>query len=262
MTADKPESCLVQRLGDELVTAAIDTLNDEVAALQAEIAKKPKASAEDEAQLEQLASQQATMRRSWRFVVIDDKAINAFVTDQLPGYVFVHRGLIELMKRNPEQLSFIIGHELAHHLAEHNQQARNMAGILSMMQLLVFAAVDPTGVVAFLMEVGAVSTLFTYTLQLPSSRSHESEADALGLTLVTRACRNPKEAIKAHEVLAQYELKAGGMPDVTSLSATHPATLTRLSELQAQLPEAMKEYNKGGCSYKKRAWKRLKSSVG
>ena len=33
------------------------------------------------------------------------------------------------------------------------------------------------------MEVGAVSTLFTYTLQLPSSRSHESEADALGLTL-------------------------------------------------------------------------------
>ena len=261
LRVDLPDSLLIQRLGDELVAAAMDTLNAEAADIAAAVATKAKPTADDEAAMARVTSQQATMRRSWRFVVIDDKAINAFVTDQLPGYVFVHRGLIELMKRNPERLSFIIGHELAHHLAEHNQQARNMAGVLSMLQLLVFAAVDPTGVVAFMMELGAVSTLFTYTLQLPTSRGHESEADALGLQLVTRACRNPKEAIKAHEVLAQYEQKRGGMPDVTSLGATHPATGKRLKELEAQLPDALKEYKKGGCYHRKEAWRRLKSSV-
>ena len=50
-----------------------------------------------------------------------------------------------------------------------------------MLQLLVFVAVDPTGLVALLMEVGAVSTMLNYALHLPTSRGHEAEADALGL---------------------------------------------------------------------------------
>ena len=257
LPVDRPDSLLVQRLGEEIVAAANASLDAELVDLQAAAANRAAPTDDEKEAMARVASQQQTMRRAWRFVVIDDPAINAFVTDQLPGYVFVHRGLIELMKRSPEKLSFVIAHELGHHLADHNQSARNMSMTLSMLQLLVFAAVDPTGVVAFMMELGAMSTLFQYTLQLPSSRSHEFEADAIGLQLVTRACRNPTEAIKAHEVLAQYELKRGGMPDVTQLHATHPATLQRVAELKKQLPDAVKEYKKGGCWHRKEAWRRL-----
>ena len=257
LPANKPDSLLIQRLGDELIASAKLSLDSEASDLEAKSSNRAAPTSDDEEALEHVKGQQRTLRRPWRFVVIDDDTINAFVTDQLPGYVFVHRGLLDLMKRNPERLSFILGHELAHHLCEHNQTSRNISAGLSVLQLLVFAAVDPTGLVAFLMELGAVSTLFSYTLTLPSSRGHESEADALGLRLVTRACRNPKEAIKAHEVLAKYEMKRGGSPDVTSLGATHPATLQRLKELEALLPEAVAEYKKGGCWHRKEAWRRL-----
>jgi len=255
-----PDARLVQRLGDELIAAAQSSLEAEEADIVAAAAQRAEPTADEKAAVERVHEQQRTLRRPWRFVVIDDKTINAFVTDQLPGYVFCHRGLLDLMKRSPERLSFILGHELAHHLCDHNQQTRNLSAGLSVLQLVVYAAVDPTGILAFAMELGVASTLASYTLQLPSSRGHETEADALGLQLVVRACRNPKEAIKAHEVLAKYELKHGGAPDVTSLGATHPATLVRLKELEAQLPQAIDEYKKGGCYYRKEAWKRLSST--
>ena len=48
--------------------------------------------------------------------------MNAFVTPFLPGFVFVHRGLVELYRGKPEQLAFILGHELSHYLLEHGEQ--------------------------------------------------------------------------------------------------------------------------------------------
>ena len=43
------------------------------------------------------------------------------------------------------QLSFIIGHELSHHILDHNEQDRHLQGALSLLQLLVFVSIDPTG---------------------------------------------------------------------------------------------------------------------
>merc|ERR1711939_501290 len=100
-----------------------------------------------------------------------------------------------------------------------------------MLQLVVLAAVDPTGLLAFAFELGFVGTLFQYSVQLPQSRSHESEADALGLTLCARACKSPSKAIKAHETLACYETAQGGDPEHAALGATHPATSKRLADL-------------------------------
>jgi len=242
------DACLVTRLGNELIVAAQSALEAELEALNASKAAQP---ASDDSERERVEAQRRSLQRTWRFVVIDDDTINAFVTDQLPGYVFVHRGLIKLMGGDPEQLSFIIGHELAHHLCEHNGQTRNIAAGLSALQLLAIVAVDPTGVLALLLELGAMSTLVSYGITLPASRGHESEADALGLELVVRACRDPRKAIRAHETLAAYERSLGGLPDVTSIGATHPATLARLADLKARLPEAEKRYKQAGCSERK-----------
>ena len=153
---------------------------------------------------------------------------------------------------------------LAHHLCDHNERSRQMQSWLSVMQLLVIVAVDPTGLAAFLMELGVISNVLAYGLQLPSSRSHESEADALGLQLVVRACRDPREAIKAHETLAAYERKqGGGTGTVTQLVASHPPTLKRLKALQEQLPEAEKQYKKSGCSSRKaELWRAVKDLAG
>jgi Zn-dependent protease with chaperone function len=251
----EPDSRLVTRLGNEVVAAAREALALEIEELQG---KGPEA--EDE--LERARSQLRTLQHNWQFVVIDNGVINAFVTDVLPGYVFIHRGLIELMRKHPEQLSFIIGHELSHHILDHNEQTRTMQAGLSLLQLLVIVAVDPTGLLAFLMELGAMGTFLSYTMMLPSSRGHESEADALGLQLVVRACRDPHKAIQAHKTLAAYEEKMGHRPSrSTSLGATHPATLKRLDDLQELLPEAIKQYNKSGCKARKsQLWRSLRGN--
>ena len=62
----------------------------------------------------------------WKFVVIDSGAVNAFVTDMLPGYVFVHRGLLDAFDRNEEELAFILGHELSHYLLDHGARTRQV----------------------------------------------------------------------------------------------------------------------------------------
>jgi Zn-dependent protease with chaperone function len=251
LAAEAPDTLLVTRLGNELVSAARDALLQEVERLSAK-----------EGAGEELAAARAQLRalkHSWRFVVIDNDTINAFVTDILPGYVFVHRGLIDLMRGAPEQLSFIIGHELSHHILDHNEQARNMQLGLSLLQLLVIVAVDPTGLLSLGLELGTASTLLDYSLTLPASRGHESEADALGLQLVTRACRDPRKAIQAHATLATYEERHGRRPTMdTPLSATHPATLKRLADLQQMLPEAEAQYKQSGCRVRMRQlWRAL-----
>lgn len=250
-----PDALLVTRLGNEVVQAAQEWLGHELEALNG----KDGSSAEAERQ--RLQKHLRALRHQWRFVVIDDATVQAFVTDVLPGFVFVHRGLLELMRSSPPQLSFILGHELSHHLLEHNEQARNLQRGFSLLQLLVMATVDPTGLVSFLaVELGAMSALLSVTMALPSSRSHESEADALALQLVVRACRDPAVAIQAHETLGAYEEGLGRSPGLgTPLIATHPATRRRLADLQQRLPEAEGQYKQAGCAQRKaQLWRALK----
>ena len=82
---------------------------------------------------------------------------------------------------------------------------------------------------------------------MPMSRSHESEADSLGLQLAARACFDPRRAIRAHEVLREYELNHGRNPAHTSLGASHPSTDTRLADLKHELSAAVTLYEADGC---------------
>eukprot|EP00966_Prymnesium_polylepis_P281866 6513445-Prymnesium_polylepis.1 len=62
--------------------------------------------ADSEARKEQIAVRlRALQKPSWRFVVIDDDSVGAFVTSLLPGFVFVHRGLLKLHEGKTEQAS-------------------------------------------------------------------------------------------------------------------------------------------------------------
>lgn len=60
--------------------------------------------ASDEAEQERLSAKlRALQRPSWRFVVIDSDAVNAFVSPFLPGFVFVHRGVLKMCEGKNEQ---------------------------------------------------------------------------------------------------------------------------------------------------------------
>ena len=87
-------SQLVIRIGGELLAAAHEHLE--------QAAHEARDAAEREGHVAKL---RALQRHHWRFVVIDNDTVNAFVCDLLPGFVFVHRGLLELFESSEDEAS-------------------------------------------------------------------------------------------------------------------------------------------------------------
>ena len=81
--------------------------------------------------------------------------------------------------------------------------------------------------------MAAVGIGAQYGILLPFSRSHESEADHLGLLFMARAGYDPAAAPLFWERFS----KIGGARPPEFLS-THPADSTRVKQLQGWLPEA------------------------
>ena len=75
---------------------------------------------------------------------------------------------------------------------------------------------------------------------LAFSRKHESEADKMGLIFMAMAGYDPGEAPKFWERMSANS--SGSQPP--EFMSTHPSHDTRISDLKAQIPEAMKYFKK------------------
>ena len=140
---------------------------------------------------------------AWEVVVFNDDQANAFA---LPGYkIGVYTGLLKYAK-NQDQLAAVMGHEVAHVIAEHgNERVSNQmateAGLSIAAVLLGTEQDDNTALIMAGLGLGA-----QYGVILPFSRSHESEADLIGLDLMARAGFNPEESVALWQNMAQSGL--------------------------------------------------------
>ena len=75
---------------------------------------------------------------------------------------------------------------------------------------------------------------------LKYSRTHESEADKMGLIFMAMAGYDPTEAVAFWERME----KASGGNKPPEILSTHPSDATRIADIKAFLPEAMKYYKK------------------
>lgn len=106
-----------------------------------------------------------------------------------------------------DQLAFILAHELSHYLCEHGSEERTFQGIFSILQLIVLATVDPTGLLSLGTELPVFKSLFELAIRLPMARGHETEADSLGLQLVARSCRDPMQESEPHSTLSELVIE-------------------------------------------------------
>lgn len=171
----------------------------------------------------------------WEFNLIeDDKTVNAWC---MPGgKVAVYTGLLPLAE-NETGLAVVMGHEIAHAVANHGNE-RVSQGLLQQMggmALSVALSTNPSATSQIFMAAYGVGT--TVGIMLPYSRTHESEADRIGLILMAKAGYDPREAIPFWQRMNQ---SGGSRPP--ELLSTHPAPETRIKQIEALIPEALKYY--------------------
>lgn len=170
----------------------------------------------------------------WEVVVFEDKSLNAFA---LPGNkIGVHSGLIELVA-NQDELAAVIGHEIGHVMARHSNERMSQETAVNTGISLIQAVAAPQtalGQTAMgLLGVGA-----QYGIILPYSRTHESEADIIGLDLMAKAGFNPRASITLWEKMAA----AGNGQEPAEFMSTHPSHSTRIDELNSHMTKALPYY--------------------
>jgi len=167
----------------------------------------------------------------WDYKLVEDKAVNAWC---MPGGKIVVYTRILPIAKDDAGLATVMGHEVAHALLNHGQQ-RMSAGMLQQVGAGVVGVAlgdksQETQQLA-MTAYGAGSQMFG---MLPFSRSHESEADRIGLILMTIAGYNPEAAVPFWERMSQ---ESGGQSPPEFIS-THPSHGTRVSNLKKWIPEA------------------------
>jgi predicted Zn-dependent protease len=176
----------------------------------------------------------------WEFTLIEDKQVNAWC---MPGgKIAVYTGILPITK-DDTGLAVVLGHEIAHALAEHGHQRMNQAlaaklGVTALgVGLGLSQATDGQTNQVILAASGA---LVSYGIVLPNSRDNEHEADEIGLKIMARAGYNPEEAVPFWQRMAAAS-KGKKPPEFMS---THPGDVNRINFIKKHLPSAMYEYRR------------------
>ena len=234
-------SCAVSPTGrDQLVMFSPSAMNEMGAAAFDEIkAETPAASAYLDRYVECVADAVVAVlpgeqAQGWEVEVFDEDEPNAFA---LPGKkIGVYKGLLDVAERQ-DQLAAVIGHEIGHVLARHGNERMSSQFVVGT-GLAVAAAMmrrresyEGRHAMALLGLGAQVGIL------LPYSRSHESEADRIGLELMAKAGFDPAASVELWQNMSRL---GGARPP--ELLSTHPSNRTRIRALQAQVPAAMRFY--------------------
>jgi predicted Zn-dependent protease len=168
--------------------------------------------------------------RGWEIVVFRDDTPNAFA---LPGgKIGVNSGLFSVAS-NQDQLATVLGHEVAHVVAQHaNERVSTAFAAESGLQLFQAISGPSGGEQSQLMALLGLGA--QVGILLPYGREQEREADLIGLDLMADAGFDPRESI----ALWQNMAKAGGGQPPEFLS-THPSHGTRIQALAQRMPEAL-----------------------
>ncbi len=179
----------------------------------------------------------------WEYKLVESKDVNAWC---MPGgKIVVYSGILPITK-DEAGLATVIGHEVSHALANHGAQRMSAAQVQNIGAVGVSLATGGKSEEKRQMWQQYYGLGSQLGVMLPFSRSHESEADKIGLTLMAIAGYNPEQAIDFWMRMAA-NADGQGQPEFLS---THPSDATRIADLKAMVPEAKATAAKFGIIYK------------
>ena len=156
----------------------------------------------------------------WQVNVIESDQLNAWA---MPGgKIAFYSGIINRLELTDGEIAAIMGHEIAHALREHSRERASEQATTGL----------AIGVGGALLGLGAGATdmanlAYNTTFGVKHSRSHETEADRIGVELAARSGFDPRDAISVWQKMAR---ETGGSSGPEWLS-THPSNETRIADL-------------------------------
>ncbi len=175
---------------------------------------------------------------SWEFNVVESDELNAWC---MPGgKVVFYTGILPVCK-DETGIAVVMGHEVAHAVAKHGAERMSEGLIAQMGGMALAAALQSKPEQTQQLWMTAFGLGAQYGVMLPHSRNQESEADHLGLIFMAMAGYDPGGAVSFWQRMAA---KSDGNKPPEFMS-THPSDETRINDIRALLPEAMKYYQAG-----------------
>jgi len=190
---------------------------------------------------ERLVAQAVKMRPDsakweWTVEVIDDpQNVNAWC--MAGGRMAVYTGLLLKIDPTDDELAQVMGHEIAHALANHTAERMSVAmasqaGVLAAGILLDQSATT----------IATAAVAAQVAVNLPNSRAAETEADRIGIELAARAGFDPRAAITLWQKMAAV----GGGKGPPQFLSTHPSDASRQQALAKLVAQMMPYYQAPG----------------
>ena len=210
LSTDATKTAMVKRVGQNLANAVVSYLNAN-------------------------GMQNDVQNYKWQFNLVADKQANAWC---MPGgLIVVYEGILPITQ-DEASLAIVLGHEIAHAVARHSAEQMST-------QIKQQYGVQGAGALASILGVGsntvavgqAVVSSSINLFNLKYSRSHESEADYMGLIFAAMAGYNPEAAVTFWQRMA-----SASTSNTSEFLSDHPSDATRIKNIQGWLPEAKKYY--------------------
>lgn len=173
----------------------------------------------------------------WDYNLVESSDINAWC---MPGgKIVIYTGILPITQ-NEAGLAAVMGHEVAHALANHGQQRMSASQLQQLGAVAgnIALASSPENRELFNLAYGVGSNV---GVMLPFSRSHETEADKIGLLLMSIAGYEPEVAAELWE---RMQAASQGAPP--QFLSTHPSSATRISNIRSWVPATKEEAKKFG----------------
>lgn len=189
---------------------------------------------------------------AWEFNLVNSPEVNAFC---MPGgKIVVYEGLLHLIGSD-DDLAVVLGHEVAHAVAKHSNERMSQQIAAQYGSAILGTVLSSSSAAAQQLASTVYGLGAEYGVMLPFSRKHESEADYMGLILMTMAGYNPNNAVTFWK-----KMSANGQNSTPEFMSTHPSDATRIAAIQKHLPEMSKYRPLGAASGSSTAKKVTKST--
>jgi len=171
---------------------------------------------------------------AWEFKLIESPQVNAFC---LPGgKIAVYTGILPIMK-NEAGMAVVLGHEVAHAVARHGGERISQQLGAALVMDIAAAGLGDASPRNKELALKALGVGVNVGVMLPFSREHELEADQLGLMYAAKAGYDPREAVRLWE-----RMESAGKGKPPEFLSTHPSERHRISDLEALMGDAMRNY--------------------